>query len=136
MVKFRIGFTIDAQTMFAYISKFFPNLDDLHVEEMPDSPVIKQQSIVAKLVEKGKQKIDTTKPPIRRRKYDETGKTIEKFILEFMESQDGKTATWGDINKHIIASGFGRSSCNNKLDALMKKGQIEKLELGLYKLKE
>jgi hypothetical protein len=65
-----------------------------------------------------------------------SGKTISKFIEEYMLKQTLHVATWKNLNVHIKSLGFARSSLNNSLKYLMKNEIIVREKVGVFKLIE
>jgi hypothetical protein len=133
MVKFRIGFTIEAETLFAYISKLMPSLHDLHVEEVYDVQHTVKSNIVNKLVSEHK-KIEK---PISRKPYERfvhsSGKPLTFFIKEYMEKKNGNI-TWKEAGDYARSLGYSKSSINNAIIRLVQNKIIEKKSVGVYGL--
>jgi hypothetical protein len=131
-MKFKLGFTVQAETLLMMMSKFLP-IEDLHVEEILDTP-IKQQSVVAKLIEKAK--IDKPKDPRRVMFKHESGKSLKDFILEYISQTPKHLATWNEMSKYSVTLGYNKSSINNAVARLEKEGKIHRTAPGKYRLIE
>lgn len=127
-VKFKVGFTIQAETLFSIIAKMLP-IENLHVEEIIEHQEIKTQSRIAKLVAKMPQVKDST-----RRFVHPTGKRVQDFIVEFMEKQS--TANWKELSDLIESQGYHKSSINNGLNRLIEAKIIKRTGVGMYKLEK
>lgn len=137
MVKFKIAFTIDAKTLFAYLSQALPALENLHVEEIIEKSHIVEEKLLSsapvKVVNKPiNQSIKKERKPYKPFKHP-SGKRIVDFIIEFLHMTAGN-ATWREINNYIRALGFGKSSINSGLQRLMENKTIMKENNGVYKL--
>lgn len=148
MVKFKIGFTIEAETLFAYISKFMPNLKDLHVEEVYDAPHVASQHI-SKVAQKVMQnqithekrsaphprgvahQVKQQKPHFRH----PSGKSLKILLKEFFEEKNSDL-TWAQMSKFAQSIGFEKSSINNAVVRLIEDGIIEKKAIGIYGLRK
>jgi DNA-binding MarR family transcriptional regulator len=109
------------------LSKFLP-VSDLNVEEVIEKPVVKQ-SIVEKILIENKKKhkqVEHFKHP--------SGRTLQDFILEYINNNPKYPANWKDIGKHAESLGFHKSSINNGITRLLKAGLIQKVSPGKYKL--
>lgn len=135
MVKFRIGFTIEAETMFAYISKFMPALHDLQVEEVYDKSEIERRAIEKKFASETIKIDKPRKKQITHFKHP-SGRTLKDFMLEYMNNSPKYPATWGDLAKHSVSLGFHKSSVNNAVARLLKAELIQREGAGKYKLKQ
>lgn len=63
-----------------------------------------------------------------------SGKPIREFVVDYLKEAPAHTARWKDMNKHITAMGFGRSSLNNSLRILIENKFIKREKNGVYKL--
>ena len=131
-MKFKLGFTVQAETLLMMMSKFLP-IEDLHVEEILDAP-IKQQSIVAKLIEKAK--IDKPKAPRKVMFKHESGKSLKDFIHDYISQNPKHIASWHEMSKYSVTLGYNKSSINNAVARLEKEGKIQRTAPGKYRLVE
>ena len=140
MVKFKIGFTVEAETLFSYVSRLMPALQDLHVEEIYDKPepiTPRIPKIAAKIFENMK-----LEPPIphERKKHRKpfkhpSGKVLTDFVLEFVEKSKGDV-TWASMAKFSQSLGYEKSSINNAVSRLIERGLVERRGSGVYGIKK
>lgn len=133
MTKFRVSFTITAETMFHMMSKFLP-IDDLSVVEQPlveraklaqpKPAIVTQQKLV------GKWKI---KPKHKTRSID-MKKGINSVIADLLS--DGKPHRAMEIGPLIKARGYSPNSVTSRLDALQAAGLVKKVDIGTWILVE
>ena len=128
MVKFRIGFTIEAETLFAYAHRFIPSLQDLHVEEIMDAPIVKQPKIEKPKIENKKRD-----KPIPHFKHP-SGKSLIDFVFKYMENNEDGIAFWKELSAHALELGFHKSSINNAITRLIERDLIKKVGPGKYQL--
>jgi hypothetical protein len=127
-VKFKIGFTIDGETLFGLMSKFLP-IDNLSVEEM----VERQPRIPIEAIAHAVKHI--TKPK-RTAKRASPGPNLEKglngIIMAALSSgpQNAK-----DLLPKAVAAGFSPNSVTSRLEELRKFGTIERVGDGTWRKK-
>jgi hypothetical protein len=134
MVKFKIGFTIDAETLFTYVSRFMPDLKDFNVEELYSAPPIIERPIpkVAQLV--AHRQIEK---PIKKRNRDRTHflqNGANKVVLDLLS--DKKSHGSVEIKNAMKAAGFSEKGTGAKLSKLKSYGIIFQTGVGLWQLKE
>ena len=132
MVKFRIGFTMSAETLFGLLAKFLPmeNLDVVEINEKPIStphiskPVERIQS--TKLIRKPRQK--------QKSRYRlKVG--INQIIIEHLS--DGKSHNYAELQPLLEKHGYSRNSVASRLSYLSTLGIVERAETaGYWKLKQ
>jgi hypothetical protein len=131
MVKFRIGFTVEGETLFALMAKMLP-IDDLHVEELTPPSARPAPSIpkVAQLVARAQ-----TKPKRGwvRRSMD-LDKGVNAVILRALA--DGKPQTALELKPLLKAAGFSVNSAGSRLAKLREKGIVFQPEMGLWQIKK
>jgi hypothetical protein len=129
-VKFKVGFTIDGQTMFAMISKFLP-IENLIVEEMID-----QSRLDLQPVPPGAMKIlaAAKKRPKYNRKSPGPDLTrgINAIIIGLL--RDGKTHRAQELRPLLKAQGYSDSSVSSRLEELHKQGVVKHMGNGTWKL--
>jgi hypothetical protein len=131
MTKYKIGFTIQAETLFAMMAKMLP-IDDVKIQEFIEPPLEKQskvaQQVIAALGAPQKEK------PIKLQKhfYHPSGKTCQNFILEFLQKRP--SATWSEMSHFLVSLGYNKSSVNNAVSRLVEKKFIERVTTGVYRL--
>jgi hypothetical protein len=126
-VKFKIGFTIESETLFRMISQMLP-VEDLSVEEvMVRQPQGIGKSVMDQLIEAPK------KPKNAEHHFKHpSGKTVQDFVIEFLKTRP--SATWAEMSKHTVSIGYNKSSINNAVSRLLLKKMLEKVAPGVYRL--
>jgi hypothetical protein len=135
MVKFKIGFTIDAETLFAYVSKLMPSLQNLNVEEIYDAPPVVEKSIpkIAQLVATRQ----IAKPIKKRKNFDRTRfltSGANKAVLDVLA--DKKPHNSDEIKAAMKAAGFADTGSGAKMSKLKGYGLVFQPEIGVWQLKE
>ena len=125
-VKFKIGFTVPAETLFGMMAKFLP-IEDLHVEEVIDHPHVKQATISK--IEKPRKKYSS---PFKHA----SGKPLTDLVVEWMGQNPKQIYAWRDMSKFAVEMGFNKSSINNAATRLLHQKQIQKVGPGKYRLVE
>lgn len=126
MVKFKVAFTITAETMFSMLSKFLP-VEDLTVEEMVPKPVSAQPKLARQFVR------DTPKLKRKRspsRTFD-LNSGINRIIMELLA--DGQTHKAIEIKPLLKKAGFSANSVGSRLQALREKGIVEQMGKGAWR---
>jgi len=127
-IKYKIGLTITAETLFGMIAKFLP-IEDLYVEEiLPQSQNVEKITDLAPKTKPGKNTNKQFKHP--------SGKPLTYFILEYFKQDQKHNPSWNELSKYTVELGFNKSSINNSISRLLKQGKIEKMTYGKYKLAE
>lgn len=127
-VKFKIGFTMDAETLFGMISKFLP-VENLHVEEVveqskPD-PAIRFDRRFDLPKPRPKQKREPSRPM-------DLHNGINGVIIKLL--MDGKSHHSGEFVPLIGAAGYSKNSVASRLAELCKKDVMVRVSKGTYKL--
>jgi hypothetical protein len=125
-VKFRLGFTVDAQTMFSLMAKLLP-IEDLNVEELIEHEAIRPAPRIAK------PQAQVRKPYTRTRRGDPpTGGGRFAAIKPALELGP---LTLPEIRAILIKAGFAANGLSSAITAWRGFGLIEKIEYGRYQLK-
>lgn len=133
-VKFRIGFTMDAETLFGMISKFLP-VQDLHVEEIVERPPPQFVPPVPKVAQrvalaKPKQKwVHTHKRPP---KPMDLKAGINRIIIEAMS--DGQPHRAIEFKPLLEKGGYSPNSVASRLQNLQEHGAVRQLGDGTWEL--
>jgi hypothetical protein len=114
MVRFKIGFTIGAETLFGLMSKMLP-IEDLSVEEL-----VERQPI-ARMVIKGRR---GTKPDLNH--------GINAILLAEMANGPMRAA---ELEKSLVAAGFSANSVGSRLSKLREQGVVEQIGDGTWRRK-
>ena len=61
-----------------------------------------------------------------------SGKTCQDFTIEYL--QNNKTATWREMSANLVSLGYNKSSINNAVNRLIKRGLVGKIRPGVYQL--
>ena len=120
-VKFKLGFTVSAETLFGLLSKMLP-IEDLSVEE------------VLSRVETTPRLAPTRRPAIAKRRgkgLDLKG-GINGVIVRALENGPLRAV---ELQPFLVKAGFAASSTNSRLEHL-KKHQIVVNNDGVWRLKE
>jgi hypothetical protein len=132
-IKYKIGLTITAETLFGMMAKFLP-IEDLYVEEiLPQptrvEPIEKISDASPKIkIKPGQNKDKQFKHP--------SGKTLTYFILEYFKQRPKHIASWFELSKYTVEIGYNKASINNSITRLINSNQIEKISRGEYRLIE
>jgi len=122
-VKFKIGFTIGADTLFGLMSKMLP-IENLEVEEIRPKPTLAERAI---------HKI-THKPKPQIRKHASPGPNLEKGINGVIMAalSDGPKRA-AELRPKVIAAGFSANSVTSRLEELRKYGVLERASDGMWR---
>src|ERR1700722_16069707 len=125
-VKFKIGFQIDAETLFGIMAKFLP-LENLSVEEVIERP---ERPSAPKLL-KGAP-IPKNSPKIKRRRAtNATGGQI-KALADYARAHG--PSSYGDFANALQAAGFSRAGVGSALKRAVTHGVLQRHEDGGYGL--
>ena len=124
-VKFKIGFQIDAETLFGIIAKFLP-LDNLSVEEVVERPHAHTPRLAAA------PKLAAPKPKLKRNsKPPNLERGINAIILGALV--DGEPHPPIDMKNAIIAhGGYSPDSLSSRLVSLIQQGHVVRAGHGKY----
>jgi hypothetical protein len=124
-VRFKVGFQIDAETLFGLIAKFLP-VEALEVEEIAPKPTLAERAIaIHKLAHKPRQKRASPGPNLK--------KGINSIIMVALSDGPKRPV---ELQLKIKAAGFSPNSVTSRLEELSKFGVIERVGDGRWKIKE
>ena len=127
MTKFRIAFTIQAETMFHLMSRLLP-IDDLSVSEMHEGTAHKSAPKLAARVHAA-----LTKPKKKRRSRGiDLEHGINSIIVNHLS--DGKPHRTQEMQPLTMTGGYSPNSVNSRLEELRKAGIVERVGNGTWKL--
>jgi len=129
-VKFKVGFTMSAETLFSIIAKFLP-IEDLHVEEVPELKTIKHEKI-ASLVEPKASR--PPRPPGSRRNGPILEGGANAVVMKLLS--DGKPHRAVELAPLFEAAGYAASGVGSRLEKLRDYSVIHQPELGLWQIGE
>jgi hypothetical protein len=132
-VKYKIGFTMDAETLFGLLSKFLP-IEHLSVEEVFERPAppTPKLTVAPRLV--------APKPtPKLKLKRASRGPLLDaglnRIILDALA--DGEPHSPIDLKTAILkAGGYSADSLSSRLAGLVERGYVIKPDYGAYQLSE
>lgn len=132
-MKFKIGFTIDAQTLFGMMAKMLP-IEDVSVEEIAERAI-------PKIAHAPPQRLAHAKP---KKRYGGTkglgarGPNLKaganRVIMEWLA--DGKPHAPIELKPRYAKAGFARTGLSARLAKLKEFGVVTQPEIGLYQLAE
>ena len=129
-VKFKVGFTMSAETLFSIIAKFLP-IEDLQVEEVPELKTIKHEKI-ARLSEP--QAPRPPRPPGNRHNGPILDAGANAIVMALLA--DGKPHTPKELMPLFSAAGYAASGVGSRLEKLRDYSVIHQPELGLWQIGE
>ena len=122
-MKFKVGFTIGSETLFAMIAKMLP-IEDVSIEELAP---IKTDRVITGIREH---------PQIaRKKKRDRGGPRLNMGINAIIvtELKEGPKREV-EIRPKIKAAGFSENSTSSRLQALLEHGIVARVGDGRWKL--
>jgi hypothetical protein len=123
IVKYKIAFTMDAETLFGLMSKVLP-IENLSVEELVERrPVEATAHAVKRITTKRKKRPSI---PIR------LDSGINGIILTAMSDKPVRAT---DIRPKVIAAGFSGNSLTSRMVFLRERGVIEPVGDGTWRKK-
>ena len=128
-MKFKVGFTIDGETLFAMIAKMLP-IEDVSVEEIAPASKTPQADRAIALHQK--------KFPTQRKKQTRAspGPSLTSGVNMVIVNELGsgpKRAT--ELQPKATAAGFSANSVNSRLEALRNHGIVERIGDGRWRMK-
>jgi hypothetical protein len=124
-VKFKIGFTIPAETLFGLLAKVLP-IEDLHVEELLVEKTIQPRVTPAPRT----QALGKPKKVKRRSRGLVLNEGINALILNHLA--DDKPHRAIELEPLLSAAGFSSNSVGSRLQKLRSAGVVFQPELGLW----
>jgi hypothetical protein len=124
-IKFKIGFTMDAETLFGLMSKFLP-VENLSVEELIERRPVEA---IAHAVKRITAKRITTKHKKRPVQLDSG---INGIIMTAISDKPARPI---DIRPKVIAAGFSANSLTSRMMFLRERGIIEPVGDGTWRKK-
>jgi hypothetical protein len=130
-MKFKIGLTISAETLFGLIAKMLP-IEDLQVEEVPE----RLETKVEKIAQLSGPKIRHKPPRPRGNRYN--GPILDgggnKIVMDLLS--DGKGHSARELKGLFEAGGYAPSGVGSRLDKLRDAKVIHQPEYGLWQIGE
>lgn len=135
MIKYRLGFTMSAETLFALLGKVLP-IEDLSVEEIAPTPVK-----AARQLADGGLRPQLAKPKLKRKSGRGRPPDIYKpnlkaganaIILRVLA--DGEIHHTREIKDGYVAGGFQPNGTGSSIERMRKWGVIEHVGVGQWRL--
>ena len=124
MIKYRLGFTMSAETLFALMAKVLP-IEDLSVEEIAPVPV--------RMPKPPPQLVAPKKKRATRGGYNANLQAgTNAIILKVLE--DGKVHRTREIKEAYLAAGYNPNGTGSSIERQRKWGLIEKAGVGQWRL--
>ena len=129
-VKFKIGFTIDAETLFSIVAKFLP-LEDLAIEEVIERPRTPAPRTLA-----------TALPPQRIKKRARSMRGEGPNLTEGVNGiivkhlSDGQPHRAIELKALLKAQSYADSGIGSRLDRLKANNVVFQPDFGLWQLTE
>jgi hypothetical protein len=128
MVRFKIGFTINAETLFSLMSQMLP-IDNLSVEEVIERDAALERRVIAPAPAPAPTLRKKKKRPVRGPLLD---RGINRIILDILE--DGAPHRAVEMQQPIQKAGFSANSVGSRLQCLREHGVVEQLGDGGWQL--
>lgn len=134
-IKYKLGFTIDSETLFGIMAKFLP-IQDLTVEElapMEDRINAKMQALGNALEAK---QLKPKRKQLRAPRVSGYAINIYAGVNAVLLNAlaDGQAHTISDAFPAIREAGYSPNGIYSRLERLVKHGYIVKIVSGMYKL--
>jgi hypothetical protein len=133
-VKFKIGFTIDAETLFGIVSKFLP-LENLAVEEVVERKERRPERPPAPLPPRRIKHLPA-RPKTVNRKMGEVDLHTGVNAIVMKLFSDGKPHRAIELKPLMKAQGYSDSGVGSRLDRLKFHNVVFQPELGFWQLTE
>ena len=127
MIKYRLGFTMSAETLFALMAKVLP-IEDLSVEEIAPTPAKPPRLQPPAQLAKPKVK----RAPRRSGYAINLQAGTNAIILKVLE--DGKIHRTSEIKEAYLAAGYNPNGTGSSIERQRKWGLIEKAGVGQWRL--
>ena len=128
-MKFKVGFTIGSETLFAMIAKMLP-IEDVSVEEIVESKTPLADRAIAhhqkKFPTRPKKQISQ-----RARPGPSLTRGVNMVIVNELESGPKRAS---ELQPKAKAAGFSANSVNSRLEALRNHGVVERIGDGTWRL--
>jgi hypothetical protein len=125
MIKYRLNFTVPAETLFALMAKVLP-IEDLSVEE-----IVVHAPPAKKVAQPPQSQPQLVKPKIKRDRGGPNMKAgANAIIMELFSDGKGHRAT--ELKALFAARGLSANGVGSALEKLKKRGFVSQPELGLW----
>jgi hypothetical protein len=128
-VRFKVAFTIPAETLFGLLARVLP-IEDLSVAEVIEHPPIKAAPTPRVQHAIGKPKLKLKRD--RARAPNDLSLGLNGIILSYLA--DGKPHRAVEIKAPLAAAGFSPNSVGSALNRLAERKLVFQPEMGLWQL--
>jgi hypothetical protein len=134
-VKFKVGFTMSAETLFSIIAKMLP-IEDLQVEEVQPRALHAAPKIAALAAPTKKPRKPYPKTSYRGNRH--TGPNLDAGVNAIIMAHlsDGKPHYATELKPLLTAAGFSANGVGSRLQALRKAGVLHQPDIGLWQIGE
>ena len=126
-VKFRVGLTIDGETLFALMAKMLP-IEDLSVKELPPEPTLTERAFA---VNKITRHAITASKRSRRSASVRLDKGINKVLVDALTERPMRAL---ELQPLVKEAGWSGNSVNSRLESLRLKGFVTRISEGRWQL--
>jgi hypothetical protein len=133
VVKYRLGLTISAETLFALLGRVLP-IEDLAVEELAPTPM-------QAMPKAAQQPAQLAKPKLTKRRGTRTSESYKQINLKagvngiLMDIlSDGQLHPTGEFKPAMRSRGFADAGTSSALAKLLKRGIVFQPEFGMWQL--
>lgn len=130
VLKFKVGFTITGEALFAIIAKMLP-IENLSMEEIIPS----KTPLADRAIEHHQKKFLPRKKQLNQRASPGPSLTrgINMIIVNELESGPKRAS---ELQPKAKAAGFSNNSVNSRLEALRNHGIVERIGDGRWRMKK
>jgi hypothetical protein len=132
-VKFKVGFTMSAETLFSIIAKMLP-IEDLQVEEVQPRALHAAPKVAALAAPTKKPRKPYPKNAFRGNRH--TGPNLDAGVNAIVMAHlaDGKPHPAIELKPLIKAAGFSATGVGSRLQALKTAGIVHQPAFGLWQI--
>lgn len=128
MVKFRIGLTVSAETLFSMMAKMLP-IEDLNVEEVRP---MQQPRVTPKIA----QQVAKLKKPKQVRHRRKTGLNLQEGVNGVLMAvfADGQPHKATEFKEPVTAAGYSHNGIGSRLERLKEHKVVFQPQFGMWQL--
>ena len=133
MIKYRLGFTMSAETLFALMAKMLP-IEDLNVEEIVEHNTAPDPAI------RFDKRFDLPKPAKKPAKMQRASRRsggpnleagVNKVIMDTLAKGPTRAV---DLKRDVEAAGYAATGIGSRLERLLHHKVIRRLQPGVYEV--
>jgi hypothetical protein len=126
-VKFKLGFMIDAETLFGILAKFLP-LENLSVEEVVERH---HAPATPRLPKIAKPQLAKPRPKRGRKRGLGLDEGVNGAIMRVLA--DGEPHRYAELKSAVNAAGYAGSGIGSRIERLHAHNAIERVSTGLWR---